>query len=152
MTILFHDNSFRDALPLCSAKLYSLQLKNWNLITNEKTESGEPALNSTLHNGGHYWEHFPVIILNQVAATHLMVGHQLVSSTGARSSHELPRLDCLIGYKESSPNNGCLSLHIMALHDDVFKWKVFRITGPLCGEFIGHRWIALTKASDAEQS
>ena len=26
---------------------------------------------------------------------------------------------------------------------------VFRITGPLCGEFTGHRWIPLTKASDA---
>ena len=26
----------------------------------------------------------------------------------------------------------------------------FRVTGPLCGEFIGHRWIPLTRASDAE--
>ena len=28
--------------------------------------------------------------------------------------------------------------------------KSFRITGPLCGEFTGHRWIPLTKASHAE--
>ena len=28
--------------------------------------------------------------------------------------------------------------------------NIFRITGPLCGEYIGHRWIPLTKASDAE--
>ena len=34
--------------------------------------------------------------------------------------------------------------------DDVIKWKTFRVTGPLCGEFIGHRWIPRTKASDAE--
>ena len=27
---------------------------------------------------------------------------------------------------------------------------IFRITGPLCGEFTGHRWIPRTKASDAE--
>ena len=27
--------------------------------------------------------------------------------------------------------------------------NVFRVTGPLCGEFTGHRWIPLTKASDA---
>ena len=27
---------------------------------------------------------------------------------------------------------------------------IFRITGPLWGEFTGHRWIPLTKASDAE--
>ena len=36
-------------------------------------------------------------------------------------------------------------------HDDVIKWKhfmmtssngnIFRVTGPLCGEFTGHRWI-----------
>ena len=28
--------------------------------------------------------------------------------------------------------------------------NIFRITGPLCGKFTGHRWIPLTKASDAE--
>ena len=25
---------------------------------------------------------------------------------------------------------------------------IFRVTGPLCGEFTGYRWIPLTKASD----
>ena len=39
-------------------------------------------------------------------------------------------------------------LHV--LHDDVIKWKHFRVTGPLRGEFTGHWWIPLTKASDAE--
>ena len=28
--------------------------------------------------------------------------------------------------------------------------NIFRVTGPLCGEFAGHRWIPHTKASDAE--
>ena len=28
--------------------------------------------------------------------------------------------------------------------------NIFRVTGPLCGEFTGHRCIPLTKASDAE--
>ena len=28
--------------------------------------------------------------------------------------------------------------------------NIFRVTGPLCGELTGHRWIPLTKASDAE--
>ena len=28
--------------------------------------------------------------------------------------------------------------------------KNFRVTGPLCGKFTGHRWIPRTKASDAE--
>ena len=29
--------------------------------------------------------------------------------------------------------------------------NVFCVTGPLCGEFTGHRWIPHTKAGDAEQ-
>ena len=28
--------------------------------------------------------------------------------------------------------------------------NIFRVTGPLCGEFTGDRWIPLTKASDAD--
>ena len=32
------------------------------------------------------------------------------------------------------------------IHDDVIKWKDFP---RYCGEFIGHRWIPLTKASDS---
>ena len=28
--------------------------------------------------------------------------------------------------------------------------NIFHVTGPLCGEVTGHRWISLTKASDAE--
>ena len=30
------------------------------------------------------------------------------------------------------------------------NWNIFRVIGPLCREFTGHRWIPLTKASDAE--
>ena len=30
------------------------------------------------------------------------------------------------------------------------NWKILRVTGPLCGEFIGHWWIPHTRASDAE--
>ena len=38
----------------------------------------------------------------------------------------------------------------------MFSWwrhqmeNIFRVAGPLCGEFNGHRWIPLAKASDAE--
>ena len=35
-------------------------------------------------------------------------------------------------------------------HDDFIKWKHFARYWPLCGEFTGHRWIPLTKASDGE--
>ena len=30
------------------------------------------------------------------------------------------------------------------------NWNIFCVTGPLCGEFTGHRWIPHTNASDAE--
>ena len=39
---------------------------------------------------------------------------------------------------------------ISGIHDDVIKWNIFRVTGPLCGKFTSHRWIPLIKASDAE--
>ena len=36
------------------------------------------------------------------------------------------------------------------VHDDVIKLNIFRVTGPLVGEFNGHMLIPITKASDAE--
>ena len=38
----------------------------------------------------------------------------------------------------------------LTIHDDVIKWKHFCVTSPLWGETAGHRWIPLTKSSDAE--
>ena len=43
-------------------------------------------------------------------------------------------IDCLHGINIMTPSNG----------------SMFRVTGHLCGEFTGHRWIPRTKASDAE--
>ena len=43
-----------------------------------------------------------------------------------------------------------VKLRRIFLHDDVIKWQYFRVTGHLCGEFTGHRWIPHSKASDAE--
>ena len=36
------------------------------------------------------------------------------------------------------------------IHDDASDGNIFRVTDHLCGELTGHRWIPLTKASDAE--
>ena len=45
----------------------------------------------------------------------------------------------------------CVSYGVsFAQHDDVINGNIFRVTGHLCGEFTGHRWIPRTKASDAE--
>ena len=42
------------------------------------------------------------------------------------------------------------SLSLLQEHDDVIKWKHFPRYCPFVREFTGHRWIPLTKASDAE--
>ena len=39
---------------------------------------------------------------------------------------------------------------VQQYHDDVIKWNIFLVTGPLWGESTAHEWIALTKAIDAE--
>ena len=43
-----------------------------------------------------------------------------------------------------SPNY-CKYCHVTSSNGNII-----RATGPLCGEFAGHRWVPLTKASDAE--
>ena len=35
-------------------------------------------------------------------------------------------------------------------HVTTSRGNIFRVTGPLCGESTGHRWMPLTKASDAD--
>ena len=52
-------------------------------------------------------------------------------------------------YKDSATSPLCIScwvsiVSIFKVHDDVIKWKYFRVSGPLCGEFTGD-----TKAIDA---
>ena len=40
---------------------------------------------------------------------YLKTRHPQIPFTGAWSSNELQRIDCMTGYQESSPSNGCLS-------------------------------------------
>ena len=46
---------------------------------------------------------------------------------------------------EFPDGNSNMNLH----HDDIIKRNVYRVTGPLCGDVIGHRWIPLITANDA---
>ena len=43
--------------------------------------------------------------------------------------------------------NSCIPQWIMRTSSN---GNIFRVTGPLCGEFTGHRWIPRTKAGEAE--
>ena len=51
---------------------------------------------------------------------------------------------CLWGLTLSSKSERTCSVMMSS------NGNIFRVTGPLCGEFTGHRWIPLTRASDAK--
>ena len=56
---------------------------------------------------------------------------------------------------ESSANgkhniNSSLETMIMKIMMMSSNGSIFRVTGPLCGEFTGYRWIPCTKGSDAQ--
>ena len=64
------------------------------------------------------------------------------------SANQIPGLKILVYMWYTQPiftDIGHISYDIVTSNGDIF-----RITGPLCGEFIGPRWIPLTQASDAE--
>ena len=46
-------------------------------------------------------------------------------------------------------HNGIIA-RLLGRNDDVIKWKHLPRYGPLWGELTGHRWIPITKATDAE--
>ena len=48
--------------------------------------------------------------------------------------------------KQRNATFRCMNLPMMTSSNGI----IFRVTGTLCGEFTGHRWIPGTKASDAE--
>ena len=73
---------------------------------------------------------------NDVDTRHLYNFH--VSSTPTI------RNSTLTVYQNAS--HGKMSVNLMMTSSN---GNIFRVTGPLCGEFTGHRWIPLTKASDA---
>ena len=52
---------------------------------------------------------------------------------------------CLMTYMTSHALRAFVSSMMTAPNGNIY-----RVTGPLCGEFSGHRWIPLTKNSDAE--
>ena len=59
---------------------------------------------------------------------------------------------CYINLKKICKYSIRFELRLL-VHVNIFQWniyKLFRVTGPLCGEFTGDRWIPRTKASDAE--
>ena len=54
------------------------------------------------------------------------------------------------GWNDSSPVWDRFIPHESQVMMTSSNGNIFRVTGPLCGEFTGDRWIPITKASDAE--
>ena len=59
-----------------------------------------------------------------------------------------------VGFLNTSPRFQRVVFCRLGKHQSVMMTSsnenIFRVTGLLCGEFTSHRWIPLTKASDAE--
>ena len=67
-------------------------------------------------------------------STNTKVKHNLLYSTSQKLCSLLRLVVFFFFYNMMTSSNG----------------NIFRVTGPLCGEIAGHRWIPRTKASDAE--
>ena len=80
----------------------------------------------------------------------VLVGTKLDLREGKKSAYDTNRIresfPQIVGHTECSAKTG-VSVCLMMTSSN---GSIFRVTGPLCGEFTGHRWIPLTKASDAE--
>ena len=58
--------------------------------------------NRMCHSGGNYWNYFAsALVLSQVTASHLKIGHPQMKSRGAQSSNELQGLDYMTGHQDS---------------------------------------------------
>ena len=71
-----------------------------------------------------------------------------VSTLGCKQNHWYNAMKRLNQYRQTllQREQGVRSKHMMTSSNG----NIFRVTGPLWGEFTGQRWIPLTNASDAE--
>ena len=91
-------------------------------------------------------------LLDGIECNYLSIFPQIISIcewsipwTLCKSAMEVESISmCCIGYVIASTST--------SMHGDVIRGNgnIFRVTGPLCGEFTGHRRIPRTKASDTE--
>ena len=95
-----------------------------------------------------------------IASCIKMKSSQLIWKLGIRRFH--PQCPIFKWVAETAWQDSITTLKAIIWHDPTSSWycdrnkmtssngSIFRVTGLLCGEFTGHRWIPLTKASDAE--
>ena len=135
--ILIQENPFQNAIWKMVAILFQLQCVNW---LRHICELGHQSLG--------YWL---VLIPHQA-----MVNTDWVKGHFSTKPLSEPTLDLLtIGpmhishfsqWYYNNADGSCLVKYMMTSSNG----NLFRVTGPLCGEFTGLQWIPRTKASDAE--
>ena len=92
-----------------------------------------------------------LFVISVLIHTHFSIGHHNETFLSMRFGNIVLNV-CDLWPNTFSGNVAQLKQHdgCCWYHNDVIKWKLFRVTGHLCGEFAGPRWIPRTKASDAE--
>ena len=124
-------------------------------------------LNALSHHDGYRWHsaqkcqtirnHHVVFILTTMWYQHItqlltqaerlqLPRCQMGTKSSAAAKLTYLRLQCNIYIARNTYVALKLSYHMMTSSNG----NIFRVTGPLCGEFTGHRRISRTKASDAE--
>ena len=83
---------------------------------------------------------------NFLFSKYLLWNHEIITSWYAqRNAKRGMRSARLLGLQ-----SWCHVFLFMSLMMTSSNGNIFRVTGALCGEFTGHRWIPFTKASDTE--
>ena len=111
-----------------------------------------------LHVIWYIYRNIPYITCGYTEPSEVIMCYCAISiSTTLGYSLQVKKIDNFCGYViytcyrwlrvcKSSLSVSTTSVNMMTSSNE----NIFRVTGPLCGEFTGHRWIPRTKASDAE--
>ena len=109
----------------------------WIKETSKLRVTGLCEMNSP-HKGPVTWKMFPFDDVSCYV-------DGLITSSDIKPLYETKMIQFTNAYMRPQVLSHC-PIHMMTSSN----WNIFRVTGHLCGEFTGLRWIPRTKASDAE--
>ena len=127
----------------------------WRRVSPQKTP-GQAIINDTqLHSLLTYWGYVSVALSHRFVTRSLINwdhtymtrdnAHKMAIALSITATRVLRNKEHIIS-KHDSRKSVLTGLMMMTSSNG----NIFRVTGHLCGEFTGHRWIPLTKASDGE--
>ena len=136
----------------------------WMCVLNKCDEYYQVCkVNSKVRNTREWWKiqtWYPIDNVSQfcrlrrgVCKANLLHVWQIWQAVSKQHPLKLPPVDCCdvaipcLARQSDYCLSKVLTFHFMMTSSN---GNIFRVTGPLRGEFTGHRWIPLPKASDAE--